>query len=77
MSNFEDYNTKIEVIKTITDDQIKIPSSIPVDNYIQETKPMNWLRCMRHQPGKGMILMLSKKSAIRLIPIKRSHGHDS
>ena len=38
MSNVEDYNMKIEVINTITDDQIKIPSSIPVDNYIQEAE---------------------------------------
>jgi hypothetical protein len=32
MSNVEDYNMKIEVIKAITDDQIKIPNSIPVIN---------------------------------------------
>ena len=33
----EDYNKKIEVIKTITDDQIKTPHHIPVRIYIQES----------------------------------------
>ena len=45
MSNVEDYNMKIEVIKTNTDDQIKIPTSIPVDNYIQEAE--NLYICVR------------------------------
>jgi hypothetical protein len=38
MSNFEDYNMKIDVIKTIPDDQIKVPNSIPVKIYIQEAE---------------------------------------
>ena len=38
MSNLEDYNSKIEVIKAITDDQIKTPNSIPVEIYIQEAE---------------------------------------
>jgi hypothetical protein len=38
MSYIEDYNKKIEVIKTITDDQIKVPNSIPVGIYIQEAE---------------------------------------
>jgi hypothetical protein len=38
MSNIEDYNMKLEVIKAIPDDQIKIPHSIPVGIYIQEAE---------------------------------------
>jgi hypothetical protein len=38
MSENEDYKKKIEVIKTITDDQIKVPNSIPVGIYIQEAE---------------------------------------
>lgn len=38
MSNFEDYNKKIDVIKAITDDQIKVPHHIPVVVYIQESE---------------------------------------
>lgn len=40
MSNVEDYNMKIEVIKTITDDQIKTPDSIPISIYIQEAEDL-------------------------------------
>ena len=36
MSNLDDYNTKLEVIRAIPDDQIKIPNSIPVSIYIHE-----------------------------------------
>jgi hypothetical protein len=36
MSNVEDYNRKIGVIKAITDDQIKVPHHIPVNIYIME-----------------------------------------
>jgi hypothetical protein len=38
MSNLDDYNTKLEVIKAIPDDQIKNPNSIPVEIYIQEAE---------------------------------------
>jgi hypothetical protein len=38
MSNLEDYNTKLEVIKAIPDDKIKIPNSIPVGIYNQEAE---------------------------------------
>ena len=38
MSNLEDYNMKIDVIKAIPDDQIKVPNSIPVKIYIQEAE---------------------------------------
>ena len=38
MSNLEEYNTKLEVIKAIPDDQIKPPNSIPVEIYIQEAE---------------------------------------
>jgi hypothetical protein len=38
MSDIEDYNMKIEVIKTITDDQIKMPNNIPLGIYIQEAE---------------------------------------
>jgi hypothetical protein len=38
MSNVEEYNMKPEVIKAITDDQIKTPNSIPVGIYIQEAE---------------------------------------
>jgi hypothetical protein len=40
MSNVEDYNMKIEVIKAISDDQIKNPNSIPVGIYIQEAEDL-------------------------------------
>ena len=40
MSNIEDYNTKLEVIKAIPDDQIKPPNSIPVGIYIQESEDL-------------------------------------
>jgi hypothetical protein len=36
MSENEDYNMKIEIIKAIPDDQIKIPNSIPLGTYIME-----------------------------------------
>jgi hypothetical protein len=36
MSIIEDYNTKLEVIKAIPDDQIKTPHAMPVGVYIQE-----------------------------------------
>jgi hypothetical protein len=38
MSYNEDYNKKIDVIKTITDDQIKTPHNVPVGIYIQESE---------------------------------------
>jgi len=38
MSNVEEYNTKLEVIKAIPDDQIKTPNSIPVGIYMQEAE---------------------------------------
>jgi len=38
MSNLEDYNMKLEVIKAIPDDQIKPPHSIPVGIYMQEAE---------------------------------------
>jgi len=38
MSNLEDYNMKLEVIKAIPDDQIIPPNSIPVGIYIQEAE---------------------------------------
>jgi hypothetical protein len=38
MSNLEDYNKKIEDIKTITDDQIKTPHHVPVGIYTQEAE---------------------------------------
>jgi hypothetical protein len=36
--NDYNYNMKIDVIKAITDDQIKIPNSIPIPIYIQEAE---------------------------------------
>ena len=45
MSNLEDYNKKIEDIKTITDDQIKTPHNVPVGIYIQESEDLYcWCR---------------------------------
>ena len=38
MSNIEDYNMKIEVIKAIPDDQIKTPQQVPVGIYIMEAQ---------------------------------------
>ena len=38
MSYIEDYNMKIEVIKTITDDQIKVPQNVPLGIYIHEAE---------------------------------------
>ena len=40
MSNIEDYNMKLEVIKAIPDDQIKTPHAIPVGIYIQESEDL-------------------------------------
>ena len=40
MSNLEDYNTKLEVIKAIPDDQIKTLHSIPMGIYIQESEDL-------------------------------------
>jgi hypothetical protein len=40
MSNVEEYNTKLEVIKAIPDDQIKTPNQIPVGIYIQEAEDL-------------------------------------
>ena len=38
MSYIEDYNSKIDEIKKITDDQIKVPNSMPIPIYIQEAE---------------------------------------
>lgn len=38
MSNREDYETKLTVVKAIDDDQIKTPNAIPVDVYVQEAE---------------------------------------
>jgi len=38
MSYSEDYNMKIEVIKNITDDQIKVPQIVPMGIYIHEAE---------------------------------------
>jgi len=38
MSSAEEYNTKLEVITTITDDQLKVTGSIPIGIYIQEAE---------------------------------------
>jgi hypothetical protein len=38
MSNLEDYNMKLEVIKAIPDDQLKNPNAIPMGIYIQEAE---------------------------------------
>jgi len=56
MSYSEDYNRKIEVIKTITDDQIKVPNSIPVDIYIQEAEYLyHWCQDDKEElTSKGM-----------------------
>lgn len=40
MSNLEDYNSKIDEIKKITDDQIKKPVNIPVGIYIDESETL-------------------------------------
>ena len=40
MSNIEDYNMKLEVIKAIPDDQIKNPNQIPVGIYVQEAEDL-------------------------------------
>ena len=40
MSNLEDYNSKIDEIKKITDDQIKTPHNIPLGIYIQEAEDL-------------------------------------
>ena len=40
MSIIEDYNTKLEVIKAIPDDQIKHPHSIPLGIYNQESEEL-------------------------------------
>jgi hypothetical protein len=40
MSNVEEYNMKLEVIKAIPDDQIKNPNQIPVEIYIQEAESL-------------------------------------
>ncbi|MCP5104721.1 MAG: hypothetical protein GY950_15155 [bacterium] len=45
MSSREDYDLKLETIKAIEDNQIKIPHHIPVDVYIQEAKNLyQWAR---------------------------------
>jgi len=38
MSNREDYEAKLTVVKAIEDDQIKTPNAIPVDAYLQEAE---------------------------------------
>jgi hypothetical protein len=40
MSNVEEYNMKLEVIKAIPDDQIKNPKNIPPGIYIQEAEDL-------------------------------------
>ena len=42
MSNLEDYNQKLCQLAAIPADQIKSPSSIPVDIYIQEAENLRW-----------------------------------
>jgi len=38
MSSLQDYNEKLEAIKSIPDDQVTSPKNIPVDNYLQEAE---------------------------------------
>ncbi len=56
MSTKEDYDAKIGFITAIDDNQIKTPTNIPVDNYVQESENLyHW--CKKDQvalTGKGM-----------------------
>jgi len=56
MSNFEDYNKKIEVIKAVPDDQIKVPHHIPVVTYIQESEHLfGWCKYDKEElTAKGL-----------------------
>ena len=56
MSNLEDYNMKIEVIKAIPDDQIKTPNSIPVGIFNQEAEELyKWCQADKDElTAKGL-----------------------
>jgi len=56
MSNVEDYNMKLEVIKAITDDQIKTPNSIPVGIFNQEAEELyKWCQADKDElTAKGL-----------------------
>jgi hypothetical protein len=51
MSTKSDYDAKIDVIRAVPTDQVKVPSSIPVDEYVQEAENLfKWC-----QPDKEML----------------------
>jgi hypothetical protein len=56
MSYIEDYNSKIEFIKAIPDDQIKAPNAIPVGIYIQEAYDLKkWCQADKEElTAKGL-----------------------
>jgi hypothetical protein len=55
MSYSEDYNKKINVIKTITDDQLKVPHHVPVGIYIMEAETLyKWCQDDKEELTKGL-----------------------
>ena len=68
MSNIEDYNMKLEVIKAIPDDQITPPNSIPVGIYIQESEDLfEWC-----QEDKDVLMARGLDwTAVEDLPVRR------
>jgi hypothetical protein len=77
MSNVEEYNMKIEVIKGITDDQIKPPNSIPVKEYIQEAEHLyTWCQEDKEElMAKGLDWTLVEDLPIRCGALRRAQSN--
>jgi hypothetical protein len=77
MSNLEEYNTKLEVIKAITDDQIKPPNSIPVKDYIQEAEHLyTWCQeDMDALVAKGLDWTLVEDLPVRCGALRRAQSN--
>lgn len=68
MSDIEDYNKKIEVIKSITDDQIKVPHNIPFAIYIQEAAD---LYCWCQYDKEGLTAKGVDWTVVEDLPVRR------
>jgi hypothetical protein len=76
MSENEDYKKKIEVIKTITDDQIKVPQHVPVGIYIMEAQYLySWCQDYKEElTAKGLDWTVVEDLPIRYGALRESES---
>ena len=76
MSYIKDYNKKIEVIKTITDDQIKTPHHVPVGIYIMEAYSLySWCQDDKEElTAKGLDWTLLEDLQVRCGALRQAEA---